>query len=424
MAQEQKIEKTTLLHDIYRSLLEKGRTYAAFEAERILPLVHQLRHFGTIVDPMSGYGTLMSLCASMDDPVSTINIECNLPSFYWQLLANPENTNSFLVLISQTRNRVSELKEANVRAVAASGWYPDTSLEILTELWELSSSVACTVNTTRYANQDIALAFLLPFVARFSTYVHSNVVTHVKKGGICVYKGWKEDFGLYLNVIELQLRARLSRYNKSQHFNIFGDARTVRVGQPFSAMITSPPYPNGTDYSRMFAPENAWIEWLINQKMVDELLINAPRLIGSPIVSEKTGVKKRTIGEVQSPSARRFLEAIASLSGTKRAKYDNEVYYLPYFCNYFCDLENAYRNIADQVAPEFEGYVIVVNNTARKIIVPVAEAIVEMWKMLGFDAEIDHRYTRELAHVGGINPGVKGLAARHHEYTIRIVRNA
>lgn len=415
------LDRSFLLHDVYRTLLENGRTYAAFEVERTLPLVKALSNRETIFDPMAGYGTLMSMCASIPGNVNTVNIECNIPSFYWQVLMNPTNATIFMNLCDLMLERINIVVDLHLRAVCSDTWYSEESLIILKSIWENvreSVNLICSEDVV----DDFAVAFMLPFVGRLASFVHGNVVTHVKEGGICVYHGWKKDFCAYASYLRKVLAMRSSIYNNGKHVNILADARTVDLREAFPAMITSPPYPNGTDYARIFAPENAWIRWMTDQRYITKDFLRS-RLIGSPIVSAVGNIRKMTIDDLTSESAIKFIEALSRFRGSKKAEYDNKVYYIPYFCKYFHDIEVAYANISRMAAHDFTGYIVVVNNTARKIIIPVAEAIVDIWTSLGFKAHIDNTYTREVSHVGGINPDVKGISARHIEYVIKVSRN-
>jgi hypothetical protein len=171
----------------------------------------------------------------------------------------------------------------------------------------------------------------------------------------------------------------------------------------------------------MFGPENAFISNLEKLRLIQNISLKA-RLIGCPCVSVDGESSKKGVENVRVASARKFLESIISFKGNDRQIYDNRIYYLPFFAQYFNDLEKAFENISRYLTDKFEGYIIVVNNTHRKRIVPVAESVVEIWQNLGFYSEIVPELTRELSHVGGINPNVKGLSSRHYEYTIRIER--
>lgn len=416
------LDKTSLLHDIYRSLLNNGRTYAAFEKDRIAPLLERLKDRKEILDPMSGYGSLLTYCAQSDFPLYAYNVEFNAPSYFWQIIIHPKYNEKFIEFSEKLLKKINVWPKPSLRASISDNWFPEESIRLLKLLWSLCLEVAHVMRLSPNDIEFIPLSFILPFIGRLSAIVQGNVVTHVKAGGICVYHGWQADFEAYIKALLCNLKetARLTR--RKNHHVILGDSKSIVLPKDrFSAMITSPPYPNSRDYSSMFAPENAFIN-LLKQEGLLALNIPSTRLIGSPRVSEKEGNLKRTIEDVQSPSAKKFIKEIGNFKSDNRTKYDNEVYYIPYYCNYFSDIEKAYENIAKSFKKNFEGYIIVVNNTARKKIIPVAEAIIETWTRLGFNARKENEYTREISHVGGINPGVKGLTARHMEYTIKIWR--
>ena len=124
-------------------------------------------------------------------------------------------------------------------------------------------------------------------------------------------------------------------------------------------------------------------------------------------------------------SAKQFLKQLADFESSKRvkAKYDNKMYYIPYFSNYFLGIEKVIKNISKMASKSFEGYFIVVNNTARNFIIPVDKSVIDVFSHLGFKAEIQPEFTRELSHFGAINPVVKGFKARHMEYAVKIWRD-
>jgi len=121
---------------------------------------------------------------------------------------------------------------------------------------------------------------------------------------------------------------------------------------------------------------------------------------------------------VHAPSARRFLSAIEGYSKSRRASYDNKVYYLPYFANYFADLEQAYGNVSRSLASGFAGYIIVVDNTARDKVIPVSTSVAEMWRSFGFSAEVVD--SEERFHIGTKNPRARGFKAKHTKYFIEV----
>ncbi len=97
-----------------------------------------------------------------------------------------------------------------------------------------------------------------------------------------------------------------------------------------------------------------------------------------------------------------------------------DIYYLPFFINYFTDVEDAFANISTSLQSRFEGYLIVVNNTHRNILVPVSEMSLEIWHGLGFNACIVE--SNESFHIGTKNPQARGLRAQHTRYVIKIWR--
>jgi hypothetical protein len=108
------------------------------------------------------------------------------------------------------------------------------------------------------------------------------------------------------------------------------------------------------------------------------------------------------------------------LKKDKNAAYDDRVYYIPYLSRYFSDLESAYANVSRSLSRSCEAFIVVVNNTFRGEVVPLAEIVMDIWSSLGFSAAIAK--VQEGFHVGTMNPRARGIRARHTEYTIRVTR--
>jgi hypothetical protein len=408
-----------MVRNIYRSLINTGRTYAAFDKNSVLPIIKEIQRKKNILDPMAGYGSLMLFCSEIG--ISTYNIEYNPPSFLWMVLINPNNAKEISRIIDTIIHKKEGLPKFKTPVVVSSGWFPDQSYEIIEEIYCFIYNI-----TEQFFQSDeiekISLAILIPFIGRFSSCVPGNSVSHVKAGGICIYINWLEDFLEYLYI----LKQKIINIDKSaiaaNHTTVFGDVRTLSINKKFSAMITSPPYPNSRDYYKMFLPENEILKYLKSNNIINNYIIEEP-LISNISVSalNKKGIDNSK--NLISKSAITFLEKLSNYDGVKRAKYDNKIYYVPYFSNYFYNIEKAINNISKMISDDFEGYVIVVNNTARNLIIPVAESIIEVFSELGFKAMIAEPYTRELFHFGAINPVVKGFKAKHMEYTIKIWRS-
>ncbi len=413
-----RLNSTTLIRGVYRALLNTGRTYAAFEP-RHMRWVDSLRGRKEVLDPMAGYGGIMRYCSTPDYPITAYSIEQNPPAYFWQVLTHPGHASIVKELCHNVLDRRKNWPRPHLRIAVSDSWFPEESLPIIESLWHLVMAASNQLGKGQAV--EFSLALLLPFVGRLSSTIQGNVVTHVKKGGLCVYHGWQKDFAEYISALLRTVQEHSSHQTNKKHVIRLGDARTIRLGNKrFKAMITSPPYPNSRDYSKIFAPENAFLRWLNERGLISSDYVLHDRVIGGSDVSTAGGRGQQVLANIKSNSATEFLKFIAEFKGSRTAEYDNSVYYLPYYRNYFHGLEIAYENIARYLSKDFVGYVIVVNNTARKRVIPVAKFMLETWRRLGFDAQIEH--DKELSHMGGINPRVKGLSARHVEYTIKVKR--
>ncbi len=410
---QRKLNGLSLVRPIYRTLLNKGRTYAAFNEEKVFPLVEKLANRKVILDPMSGYGSLMLYCSKIG--IKGFCLELSSPLYLWHVLNHPAN----LSLLEAATGKLLSLKmkwpRSSLKATVSNDWFPNESKRIIVKLLDLTRSLLEGLGQRGKKNEELSLALILPFVGRLSSSIPGDV-TEVKKGGICVYKDFHDDLTTYLQAVQARLYKIEKESQSDTHTVWLGDCRTIKLPRRrFAAMITSPPYPNHRDFFSIFAPENNCLSWLNERNLIN--LHPSSRLgIGTNVVS------RRTIPVPKSKTIRRFLENLRLFKDSKRPKasYDNRVYYIPYFSNYFHDLEKTYENIEPSFRKDFDGYIVVVNNTTRDQVIPVAESTVETWKRLGFKTEITD--VQEKFHIGTKNPRARGFKAKHKEYTIRIWR--
>jgi hypothetical protein len=78
------LERGSLIRGIYRALLQNDRTYAAFDPKQVMPLVNKLASRKVILDPMAGYGSLITFCSHASNPVSAFCIEYNPPAYLYR----------------------------------------------------------------------------------------------------------------------------------------------------------------------------------------------------------------------------------------------------------------------------------------------------------------------------------------------------
>lgn len=404
------LSRTTLLRDTYRSLLNTGRTYAGFrESDR--HLVARLLDRSPIFDPMSGYGGLASFCSELG--VESFGIEFNPPQYYWQLLSSPSRAQANLKAIAGLAAQRAKWPRPRQRAVVGDNFFPTETITVLESLLEQILN-ACSRVAEDGSPMEMAIALLLPFAGRLACTSPGDLSTHTKEGGTCVLLGWQDDFEAYLHALASRLKSIHSESRCARQVVILGDARTSKLGRRrFKSMITSPPYPNHRDFSSILLPENVLLD-LLQEKHFLPISTKRSAIIGSNFVR---GDEFRA---PHSSSASAFLCRLLESRRSQRGKYDDDVYYIPYFKKYFSAIEDAYSNISRYLDSSFEGYIVVVNNTHRGLIVPVAEFIQEVWSRLGFSSSI--LMSRESFHLGTRNPHARGIRARHTEYVVKVWR--
>jgi hypothetical protein len=406
------LRRTTLLREVYRSLINTGRTYAAFrdaDRENVARLINR----SPVLDPMSGYGGLAAICADLG--IASVGIEYNPPQFFWQLLTHPGRVAHHQRAIGAILGQRRRWPRPRQRAVVSNDFFPDESRAVLDRLLGLLISI-CADKTPPSGLKpwEMAVSLLLPFSGRLACTSPGDVSTHTKHGGTCVLIGWQDDFCIYLKALNQHLDVIKSRSKCTDHHVTLGDARTASFGQQrFGSMFTSPPYPNHRDFTSILLPENILLPMLAESHGF-AIPFDREGIIGSNFVK---GIGPRSPA---SKVARKFISDALTLQRNKRAEYDDEVYYIPYFKNYFCGLEDAYENVSSYLARSFEGYIVVVNNTHRGIVIPVSNTIEDIWQSLGFQTQIVD--AKESFHVGSKNPRAKGFRARHTTYVVRIWR--
>jgi hypothetical protein len=406
-----RLPRTSLVREIYRSLLSRGRTYGAFRSKD-REFVELLSNAKEIFDPMSGYGGLMAFCSERG--LGSYSLELNPPQYFWQVLRHPRNTERFLGTIDYLKVQSHRWTQPLIRAVAFDDFFPAEAQTVLLELFEVVQQAVNREFGTLTSNVESAVALLLPFVGRLACTAPGDTSVHAKRGGICVLRGWPDDFRAYLECVAAFLCDVRRKSAATDHVIQLGDARTFKFPRGrFRAMVTSPPYPNSRNFATLFRPENSFLTFLQTRGLID-LNVDVASIIGST----KTHPDNRTFP--QTPAALAFLKNAAAVKRTRAASYDDEVYYFPYFRQYFADLESAFDNIARALNRHATGYIVVVNNTHRGLIVPVVDVVLQKWKSLNFAAAVATE--TETFHLGTKNPRARGFRARHTEYVVRINR--
>jgi hypothetical protein len=182
------------------------------------------------------------------------------------------------------------------------------------------------------------------------------------------------------------------------------DVQHGRLGRikNVDAIITSPPYANRLDYTRMWAPE---LEVLSTMWGTDSTAIKDAQ-IGSTVVERKT-----TSSEDEAVLPYRIRQVLSDIRLDKGKA--SETYYYPFFRNYAISIARSLPHIVSKLTPG--GLLIFfVRDTVRKdIMFPTADMIASIVSKLGFRQVQRERHILR-HHVGFLRKssagGMYGLA--------------
>jgi hypothetical protein len=389
---------------VYNGLIRNNRAFASFREKEVAIVFSDLKQYitlkDTIFDPMSGYGGTMSFFGQQG--YKTVNIEINPPEYYWQLLLNPRNTKEIVTLIDnvQQKNILPKFKE---QFSITDNLFSDEAIKNIKDIYNLIVSLT--------PNKQLAIALFLPFVSRFANYQKSKTnITHFKSGGFCSYINWENDFYDYLKTIRNKLSDNFGKYKQTEHTNILSDLMKVDLQTKFSFFVTSPPYPNYRDYSKLFKIEN-WI--------LDNIIFDNPTDFNMMIGSNNVSGKK--FGKIKSEKANQFLKELldrAEKLKIPKSRSDIRTYYYPYFAQYFYNIQEAYIKLDSMLTKNAVGYIVVNDNITRDIIVPVGASICDIFNSLGYESkDID---SLQISHYGNIGKSAKRINSKHTRHIIKV----
>jgi tRNA G10 N-methylase Trm11 len=179
----------------------------------------------------------------------------------------------------------------------------------------------------------------------------------------------------------------------------------LRVRAPVDAIVTSPPYANRLDYTRLWAPEVAVFEALIGPALVTL----KRQQIGTNVVRSRYPHEK-DIARLP----RSMIRTLNAIRDDKVGK-DSDIYYYPYFANYAIDLMKAIEHSARHVRRRGT-FILFVRDTVRKDVLFGTESLAQAtMRRVGFRVRTRHLHVVR-THVGlrrkGEAGGLLGLAQR------------
>jgi hypothetical protein len=396
-----------------------ARTYGGFTQEQE---VFYLRHIGDDVngkrflDPMAGQGYNLSALAWRGSEVWLGDI--NPAPLHLAMLRDPELVIRNRELVSWFRKWFSSFKPRRVERVSeyCDDWISPVIRE---DLQKYVTRLDLSRNSTPfiYANDfwqapiEIRFATSLPILAArsLSCFRGSDNLTWLKKGGLVreatIYHAIMTALDSWLRYATATLANANANGKMGKICARRMDAEQGRLAtkRKFDAVITSPPYANRLDYTRMWAPE---LEVLSAMWRTDNTEIKAGQ-IGSTVVEGK--LPSLAEEEVVPRKIRKILREIRNDESRASASY-----YYPFFRNYAISLCKSLPHLATRLSPG--GLLIMfVRDTVRKdIMFPTAEMIGSvLQQQIGF--RLVNREKRILRHhVGFLRKssagGMYGLA--------------
>jgi hypothetical protein len=356
-----------------------ARTYGGFTSEQesfYRAHVRSARN-QTILDPMGGQGFTLSKLAHEGAHLWLGDI--NPGPLHLAMLRDPRLLNQSTNLASWFRSWVRPFQKNKRAAVLeyVDDWIAPQirdALNVYVEKLSLEADLTPFSYASNFWSLPINLRFAacLPILAARSLtcFRGSDNVTWLKKGGLLrqgnIYDALMQALDLWCRFAEQTVAksagsplGAISVRRMNAEKGLFGEAPLADL------IITSPPYANRLDYTRMWAPE---LEVLAAMWKESSSEIKSTQ-IGSTVVEGKHVLSKE---EMQLPKTiRQSLFDIRNDADWKAS----ESYYYPFFRNYAISMMRSLKQIENKLLPG--GILVVfVRDTVRKdIMFPTAELV-------------------------------------------------
>jgi DNA modification methylase len=360
-----------------------SRAYGGYTAQQERFCLDHVPFSGaTILDPMAGHGILLANLAYKGAHVWLGDINpalCLLSS-----LRSPKMLRSREGLAAWVSDNLDKITGPTLRGSRldyADEWIPEnikTQLHLYREVFDLSANP---FRESDFWSMSLKKQFAaaLPILAArdIACFRSSDNLTWMKPGGL-----QRE-----LNIREPLKRALTGWLKFAQHKAAetgtnrgFGELLVERMNATdgdfgsspkVAAVVTSPPYANRLDYTRMWGPESQVAAALWDADIADIQL----RQIGSNVV-------RGTVDSNHGQLPKQVLDALTAIKDD--ADYASETYYYPFFRNYASSLATAVQNISARLTTRGV-LVIFVRDTVRKdVLFPTGLLVEAIMQRAGF----------------------------------------
>lgn len=396
-----------------------SRNYGGFSLEQIR-FLHQYSEGDRprrILDPMSGQAHYLAelvwrghdiwlgdinpgplLLANLRDPI---------------LVMQAENLKTFLLRQLDTLAKQS----VHHKPAYSEEWIPEILRDELRK-YATGFSIFDSCSTTPCrgmwsARPEVRFAASLPVLAarQIACYTASDNLTWLKRGGL------QTSFSIYPALFAALHQWIAYAADASKRFRGVSPGRlhidimnaesgNLGEGRLPNLIVTSPPYANRLDYTRLWGPE---LEVFAAMAGLDTSSVKSDQ-IGTTVVTKR----RPTTADISSlPNfIQHVLEAIRS-DGAHKA---SESYYHPFFANYAFSLHNGFKHIGQRL--QRNGHIVVfIRDTIRKdVLFPAGKLVEETLKSVGVDEIVEKKEVIIRHHVGlrrkDAQSGMYGLAQR------------
>lgn len=391
----------------------------AFFEEILNPLENK-----KILDPMAGQGFYLSEYCFFNNSIELGDL--NPAPILLASLRNPEFIKNKDIIFDVLQNELLKISIVDQREEwehrYVDNWLADP---IIDDLQKYMHHFNMSAHKNSLANREFwdfdvitKFTFLLPILAAryFVNFHSSDNKTWLKPGGLLHYTSLKmplfnalKDWKLYANEkYEMYhdnfVKGDIGKY----HCSIIDTEQEFQDLVPtMDAIITSPPYANRLDYTRLWRPELLIASYLFN---LDINYIKSQQ-VGSTVV--KTFDHENFDYESLPPIIRDSLEKILK----ENNEHKDSLYYYKFFSRYALSLQKSLINMSKCVR---KGGIIIIfiRDTVRKdILFPTSQLISEtlLQQKYRILKEPEQKIIR--SHIGllrknNTKPGLQGLAQR------------
>jgi hypothetical protein len=365
------INKVKILH----------KEYSSYRCDIVEYLVKEIIPYAkSFLDPMSGTAPLIpylygNIEKAYFNDLIPLHKHINAAKTYEIYKGITKLTNAHPQLIKKELQRCLKGLERK-QLIISDDWIPDSVLEILSRAW------------LQTKNYDIPIsifmkAIILLCVRPFSSISRSEKnATWYRPGGMSTHLDLDEILAVNINKYTdyyTYFYAAMKTGGRAQFAFSSGDAVDLKLKEKVDLIITSPPYANRYDCTRMFAPE---LYFLSNIDEGEDISILKKDILASNVVTDFIGFDQELIF-IKKISPKTF-EFLINVEKKKREK--EKSYYLRYFTKYYLKLFRTFDNLLSFLHRDGKMYIVVQNNIHRGELNATDDFIIDFFQKKGLIA--------------------------------------